>query len=146
MYWKQLFASGELNGLINKCSTFVLFDFIRKCGRQTNDGREATTEKLWRLQNRLRLQKQQRTIEARATVVAQSSKQQVHYSTLLKVWKSEMIVTIKCETGEAKCQCYSKWIKSASNNSVNKVPYWYIHREHKQSRKSWDKWCVTKYK
>ena len=39
--------------LINKCSTFVLFDLIRNCGRQTNEGRRlqtTTTEELRQLQ------------------------------------------------------------------------------------------------
>ena len=32
MYWRQFYAWGELNELIDKCSTFVFFDLIRKCG------------------------------------------------------------------------------------------------------------------
>ena len=47
MYWKQFYAWGELNELNNKCSTFVLFDLIRKCGRQTSDYRQVTTDRQW---------------------------------------------------------------------------------------------------
>ena len=36
MYWRQFYPWGELNRLINKCSTFMFFDLIGKCGRQTN--------------------------------------------------------------------------------------------------------------
>ena len=65
--------------LINKCSTFVLFDIIRKCGRQTSDYRQRTAEK--RLQRSYGDYRESNTttettraIEARATVVAQSNK------------------------------------------------------------------------
>ena len=40
MYWKQFYAWGELNGLINKCSTFVLFISSESVG-----DRQATTDK-----------------------------------------------------------------------------------------------------
>ena len=60
--------------LINKCSTFVLFDLIRKCGRQRSDYREATaTTKSTTTTGT------SKATEARATVVAQSNKQQAHY-------------------------------------------------------------------
>ena len=99
MFWEQFYAWGELNELINKCSTFVLFDLIRKCGRQRCDYRESNTTT-----------ETTRAIEARATIVAQSNKQQAHFHN--KVWNLK-----------GKMAVIPKVIKSALNNHVNKVPY-----------------------
>ena len=151
MYWRQFYAWGELKRLINKCSTFVFFDLIRKCGRLTSDYIQATADKDYRgatatTENRIplqRLQWQSRQEQTWLHNPKYSKHTNAHYG---ECEKSEMIVRIKSETLEAKYQWYSKWIKSASNNSVNKMPCWYIHRKHKQSRKLWDKWCATKYK
>ena len=90
--------------LINKCSTFVLFDLIRKCGRQPSDYRQTTAEKrLQRSNGDYResntTTETTRAIEARGTVVAQFNKYSKHTTAHNgKCEKSEMIVTIKCET------------------------------------------------
>ena len=127
MYWKQFCAWGELNRLINKCSTFMFFDLIRKCGRHRQTTADKDHDELRRLQGQpIQLQ------------------QLLHNPTIWKEYNyGDKIVWIVLE---AKCQWCSKWIKSALKNGVNKVPYWYIHCECKQSPKLWEQRCATEHK
>ena len=81
--------------LINTCSTFVLFDLIRKCGWQTSDYREAT-EYHYRDKkgNRGKSNCSCNPTSSKNTT-AHFTTEAIHYG---KREKSEMIVTIKCDT------------------------------------------------
>ena len=64
----------KLNRLINKCSTFVFFDLIRKCGRHPSDGRQGLQRSYGDYRESNTTTETTRAIEARANIVVQSNK------------------------------------------------------------------------